>query len=417
MATQTLANADAILKDLYVGPIIEQMNQKTILLDALERDSDHIAFQGRRAVIPVHKGRNRGRRSISDGGTLAPAGTQQYLDADIPIRFNQYSIEVTDAAAKATKGNDGAFIALLKSESEGVGNDMRKDMNRQFFGLGNGVLAKAKKTSTGTTLEVQNEAELQYIFPGDIIDVLVESTGATTNGVVNAEVTEIKVSESKITLSKALSAELAAETYAIYIHENRNQESDGLRNITESSRTLHSINSATAGNQFWNGQSVKAGTSVSATAVAGEPLFMNLADKVGATGNGDVELYITTRGIKRRLAESYASTKRFNDNKAVEVHGGYTSVFVNEIPVVSDDDCPKQFAFGMNKSALKIVELTPPEWLEQNGQILFLKNAGTGINAAVWQGYWIWYAALGALAPNRVGRIEFAQDDAPSSVG
>jgi hypothetical protein len=417
MATQTLANADAILKDLYVGPIIEQMNQKTILLDALERDSDHIAFQGRRAVIPVHKGRNRGRRSISDGGTLPSAGTQQYLDADIPIRFNSYSIEVTDAAAKATKGNDGAFIALLKSESEGVGNDMRKDMNRQFFGLGNGVLAKAKKTSTSTTLEVQNEAELQYIFPGDIIDVLVESTGATTNGVVGAEVTEIKVSESKIILSKALSAELAAETYAIYIHENRNQESDGLRNITESNRTLHSINSATAGNQFWNGQSVKAGTSVSATAVAGEPLFMNLADKVGATGNGDVELYITTRGVKRRLAESYASTKRFNDNKAVEVHGGYTAVFVNEIPVVSDDDCPKQFAFGMNKSALKIVELTPPEWLEQNGQILFLKNAGTGINAAVWQGYWIWYAALGCLAANRVGRIEFAQDDAPSSNG
>lgn len=417
MATQTLGNADAILKDLYTGPIIEQMNQKTILLDALEKDSDHIDFSGRRAVLPLHKARNRGRGSISDGGTLATAGTQGYLAADIPIRTHQITMEITDQAAKASLSKDGAFASLLKEESEGCANDMRKDINRQFFGLGNGVLAKAKKTSTGTELLVQNEAELQYIFTGDVIDVLIESSGATTNGVVGAEVTAVNVSESKITISKALSAELAAETYAIYIHGNRNQESDGLRNITASNRTLHSINSETAGNGFWNGQSVKAGTSVSATAVAGEPLFMNLADKVGASGNGEVELYLTTRGIKRRLAESYASTKRFNDTKAVEVHGGFTSIFVNEVPVMSDDDCPKQYAFAMNKSALKVVEMKSPEWLEQNGQILFLKNAGVGSNSAVWQGYWIWYCALGCVAANRVGRVEFAQDDAPSSNG
>lgn len=417
MATQTLSNADAILKDLYAGPLVEQMNQKTILLDALEHDSDHIHFEGRRAIVPLHKSRNRGRRAISDGGTLAGAGTQGYLAADITIRTNEYSIEVTDLANRATQGTDGAFVNLLKAESQGAADDMRKELNRQFFGLGNGVLAKAKSTSTGTTLEVAVESELQYIFPGDIIDVLVESTGATTNGVVGAEVTEIKVSESKIILSKALSAELGGSTYSIYLSGNRNQESDGLRNITESSRTLHSINSSTAGNGFWNGQSVKAGASASATAVAGDPLFMNLADKVSAAGNGDVEMFLTTYGVKRRLAESHAPAQRFNDTKAVELHGGATSVFVNEIPVISDPDCPKGYAFGINKSALKIMEIGPPAWLEQNGQILFLKNAGTGSNAATWQGYWVYYCALASIAPNRTGRVEFAQDDAPSSNG
>ena len=42
MATQTLALADAILKDLYVGPIVEQLNNKTYLLDQIERDTDHV---------------------------------------------------------------------------------------------------------------------------------------------------------------------------------------------------------------------------------------------------------------------------------------------------------------------------------------------------------------------------------------
>src|SRR5256884_454086 len=110
MATQTLAAADAILKDLYVGPIVEQLNQKTYLLDQIERDADHIDHTGRRAVVPVHKNRNRGRKSIADGGTLPTAGAQQWLDAIIPLRYHFSGIELTEQAIQASKSNEGAFI-------------------------------------------------------------------------------------------------------------------------------------------------------------------------------------------------------------------------------------------------------------------------------------------------------------------
>jgi hypothetical protein len=189
---------------------------------------------------------------------------------------------------------------------------------------------------------------------------------------------------------------------------------DGMRNITENERTLHSVNSATSGNAFWKGNTVKAGTSFAATAVAGESLFEQLADNVGAQGNGDVEVFLTSRGIRRRLADSYQSQKRFNDAKAVDVHGGYSAIMVNEIPVVADDDAPKTYAFGFNKSALKWFEQTKPGWLErENGGIFHLKTAGTGTYAAIWQAWFRWYACLGCVAPNRTGRIEFASDDAP----
>jgi hypothetical protein len=417
MATQTLAAFDAALKDLYVGPIVEQLNQKTYVLDQIERDADHIDHTGRRAVIPLHKNRNRGRKSISDGGTLPSAGAQVYLDAIVPLRYHTYGIELTDQVIEASKTNEGAFISAIEVESKGVAVDMRKDMNRQVFGLGNGVLAKALKTSKTTGLKVQNEIEMQYLQVGDVIDVLVEATGATTNGVVGAEIVERKVSSSEVVISKELAAELAAETYAIYVSGNRGQEMDGLRNITENERTLHSVNSATAGNAFWKGNTIKAGESVSKTATAGESLFEQLADNVGAQGNGDVEIFLTTRGIRRRLADSYQSQKRFNDAKAVDVHGGYSAIMVNEIPVVADDDAPKGYAFGFNKSALKWFEQTKPGWLErENGGIFHLKTAGTGTYAAVWQAWFRWYAALGSVAPNRTGRIEFASDDAPINV-
>jgi hypothetical protein len=374
--------------------------------------------------VPLHKNRNRGRKSIADGGTLPSAGAQVYLDAIVPLRYHTYGIELTDQVIEASKTNEGAFVSAIEVESKGVAIDMRKDINRQAFGRGNGALCYPPTATTGvskksgettkTKLEFLTENDLQYIQIGDIIDVLKEATGEVGNGVEGAEVVARSVSSKEVTLSKNLAAELNAETYQVYVSGNRNQEMDGMRNITENERTLHSVNSATSGNTFWKGNTVKAGTSLTATAVAGESLFEQLADNVGAQGNGDVEVFLTSRGIRRRLADSYQSQKRFNDAKAIDVHGGYSAIMVNEIPVVADDDAPKGYAFGFNKSALKWFEQTKPGWLErENGGIFHLKTAGTGTYAAIWQAWFRWYAALGCVAPNRTGRIEFASDEAP----
>jgi hypothetical protein len=186
-------------------------------------------------------------------------------------------------------------------------------------------------------------------------------------------------------------------------------EMDGLRNITAKSRTLHGINSATSGNEFWNGSERDA-----ATAVAGEGLFEQLADDIGANGEGDVEVFLTTRGIRRRLADTYQSTKRFNDARAVEIHGGYTAIFVNEIPVVIDDDVPKTWAFGLRKDAFAWFELAAPDWLSdpKTGLVWHLAMGSTlGKRRLAWNAWMRWYAALGSLAPNRTGRIINAADD------
>src|SRR3954468_4232532 len=93
---QTLATADAVLKDLYVGPIIEQTNYKTFMLDMIDRDSDHIDHTGRRAIIPTHIRGNQSATSFSEGGTLATPGAQTYLDAIVLIRDHDAGMEITD---------------------------------------------------------------------------------------------------------------------------------------------------------------------------------------------------------------------------------------------------------------------------------------------------------------------------------
>jgi len=410
MATQTLATADAILKDLYVGPIVEQLNNKTYMLDQIERDSDSIDHTGRRAVVPVHTSRNRGRGSRGSNSTLPVAGKQAWQDAIVNIKYHYYAIEVDDPAIAATKNNEGAFINVLDAETKGVAQDMRKDINRQVFGTGDGRLAAVRASSAVASPQVVNvTTDVQYIQVGDVVDVLVAATGATTNGVVGATVTarDTTAGSETITIDTALAGTVGT-TYAVYLTGSRSQEMDGLRNIVSSSRTLHSIDSSTAGNEFWNSKVTAVG------GVAGESSFTKLLDDVAQNGNGEVDVFVTTRGVRRRLADSYQSTKRFNDAKAVQVHGGYTAILVNEVPVVADDEAPKGYAFGINKDSFRWFQQEGPGWLQQKDSGIFhLKDGATaGGKVNVWQAWFKWYSALGCVAPNRNGVLTGCTDDA-----
>jgi hypothetical protein len=415
MATQTLSTADAILKDLYVGPIVEQLNYKTYLLDQIERDSDSLDHTGRRAVWPVHKSGNRGRGSFGDGGQLPTAGRQDWVDAIIPIKYHAYAISVTDAAIEGSKRSEGAFINILEAETKGVARDMRKDINRQVYGLGTGQLAanaNATVTGSGTTGTpyVLTADSIQYVKIGDTVDVIKLADGTTGVGGIGLTVTGRSTANKTVNLVGTLTTPGSVDqTYGLYLRGSYGNEMDGLRNMVGTSRTLHSINSATAGNEFWNAGSVKS----AGGATAGESLFEQVADDVGQYGNGEIDVFLTTRGIRRRLADTYASQKRMNDARMVDIHGGYTAIMVNEIPVVLDDDCPKGFAFGINKDSFKWFQQAGPSWLEsKDGTVFQLQPGGTlGTYNAAWLAWFKWYASFANIAPQRNAVISSCADD------
>jgi hypothetical protein len=412
MSTQTVSAADAILKDDYIGPVIEQINQKTYVLDQIQRDVTSVDHTGRRAIVPVHSSRNRGRGSRADAGTLPTAGVQAWQDAIVPIRYHYIAIEISDGIMEASTSNQGAFLNVLTAETKGAAQDAKKDVNRQVYGTGDGLLGTV--TVTATTSTVITLDSVQYTGVGDPVDVLVKSSGATSTGAVATSiVAKVGDATKTVTLATTVNVDL---TFGVYIAGNRNQEMDGLRNIASTGRTLHSINSATAGNEFWNGQVRSVGTS-STAAVAGETSFEQLADDVSSTGQGDITTFLTSRGIRRRLADTYQSQKRFNDAQAVRVRGGYSAIMVNEIPVIADDDCPRGFAFGIDNDALRWFTQVEFAWMEKSGGGVFhLKDGSTaGTKTAVWQAFGKRYSALGSVRPNSIGKLQYCEDDNPGS--
>lgn len=406
MAVGTLATADAILKDLYYPRIIEQLNWKTYMLDQIQRDSDHIDAQGRRAIIPVESQGNESPGSMPDAGTLVTPQIDLEQDAIVAIKYHDGAISISDALVKqATGNNNGAFVNKLARSTENLAKSMRKNLNRQVFGTGAaGTLAVLSSSpSAATTFTVVQE---QYLRVGMKIDVLNISTGAA--GTAGVTITGINRTTNTVTVSAAVTA--TTTTFGVFKEGSYGYEMEGgLQNATGTSRTLHSINSATAGNEFWNGNRVAA-----SSAVAGEGLFEQLADNIGANGQGEVEVFLTTRGIRRRLADTYQSTKRFTNAQAVEIHGGYTAIFVNEIPVIVDDDVPKGWVFALQNDAFLWAEVDPPGFLTDpnNGTAWHLAMGSTlGTRKAAWEAWFTWYAALACIAPNRIGAIPDAQDE------
>ena len=417
MATQNLTTADAILKDLYVGPVVEQLNYKSYMIDQIERQSEFtVDHHGRRAIVPVHKSRNRGRGSRGDGGVLPTAGVQAWEDAIIPITRHFQGIELTDASIKPTKSNSGAFVELLDAEVKGATKDMKKDINRQVFGTGDGLLASVAATATAaTTLTVDS---IQYLHIGDPVDIVRRTDASTLDNSVDNSVVGLDATNKTVTLASAVGGTVAT-TFGIYLSGNRGLEMEGLQSIVATSRTLHTIDSATAGNESWNAQVRDVG-SAAGSATAGETSFELISDDVGQTGQGDTEVFITTRGIRRRLADTFQSTKRFTNREAVQIHGGYSAIMVasgaGEVPVVIDDDVPKGSVFAIDKSALRWFQQWGPGFLEspQDGTVFHLKEAaGTGQKEATWQAWMGWYATLGCVAPNRLGRLRYCTDDDP----
>jgi hypothetical protein len=417
---QNTANADAVLKNYYLGPIREQLNQKAVLMFAagddgspnasagenfpfkgLARESERIEYAGRQWVIPAHKSRNEGVGAIDEGGTIPVAGQQGYSDMIDVLRHNLGSIEITRYAIRLSRQKPGSFIRLLESETEGLVADLRKDVNRQAYGNQTGALA-AVTADGANTVTVDS---VQYLRVGMRID-LVDSTNDTVLA-SNRTISAVNATTKVVTYSGADAT--ATTNHRLCRTGNWKREIHGLGNLIGTTGTIHSIDATAAGNEYWRSIVFdNAGNPFN------EDLGQQVLDGVGGSGNGEVEILLTTRGVRRRYVNGLKSEKRFTDQQSVTLRGGFKAVMFNEYPMAFDDDCPKGTMWFLNTDALAWVFLPDGDqpgnwdWVDDDGAILTRKADRTD----AFEGYLAADHNLSVTARNRLGKLTSLEDDA-----
>jgi len=119
-----------ILKDYYIGPLQEQLNNEVMVLQMFEKAK--ISWAGRQGIVPVHVGRNTGvgfrgeNADWSTGTTALTAGTQTTKRLSFEAAYLYGRFEVTGPAiASAAKGGTASFIGALELEMDKLKEDIR----------------------------------------------------------------------------------------------------------------------------------------------------------------------------------------------------------------------------------------------------------------------------------------------------
>jgi len=420
---QTTANADAVLKNYYLGPIREQLNQKAVLMfnsdtvgegsskspstdgerswRGLSRESENIEYAGRQWVIPAHTARNEGMGAIAEGGTIPVAGQQGWTDLQDTLKHNLGAIEITRFAIRLSERSEGAFLRLLKGETEGMVKDLRKDVNRQGYGNGTGTLCAV----TADGAQAFTADSIQYLRVGmriDAVDVNDDSVD-----MVNRTILTINEA-TKVVGYSGVDAALAAN-HRICRTGSWKKEINGLGKLIDNVGNVHGVDSTLPANMWF-----KSVVKVAAGAAFSEDVGQQVLDAIDMTGQGDNEIIITTHGIVRRYANQLKAMKRFNDAQSVKLRGGFTALLFNEQPMFKDVECPKGTMYFLDTDGLAWIYLPDGDqpgnwdWVDDDGAILTRK----GDRSDAFEAYIAADHDMAVLARNSQGKITGLEDDA-----
>lgn len=137
-----------ILKDYYIGPLQEQLNNEVMVLQMFEKAK--ISWAGRQGIVPVHVGRNSGVAFKSEGDSLKAAGSQTTKRLSFEAAYLYGRFEVTGPAiASAAKGGTASFIGALELEMDKLKDDIRTTADQTAISGGRvvGFLNEHKKTT------------------------------------------------------------------------------------------------------------------------------------------------------------------------------------------------------------------------------------------------------------------------------
>jgi hypothetical protein len=346
----TLTTLDAVMKIDYLGPIRDQLNNDTILMNKIRKSSEEVV--GKLVQIPLRFGRNTGVGTRAENAVLPTSGNQQYKETTFPTKSTYGRVEITGKTIRATRNDKGAFVRAARSELEGMATDLRDDINRQLFTGPSGVLAQI---SSGATSATQAVTSTQYMFEGMLIDI-----DTDLNNTINTI-----DSDTQITLNASITTATNDNIFRAGVAINT--EMNGLNTIVSNTGTLQNINPATF--SWWKANVIGADASPVQLSEVDMEKSVDLAEEKGSK----IDYVITSFSGRREYFKLLQSQKRFADMQAVTLRGGFRAILFNDIPVVVDRHSQRTATvtrmYFLDSTKLGHYRMADFDWMQEDGAI------------------------------------------------
>lgn len=413
MAGANLTTLSNILKEYYMGPVVEQLNKEVLLLSRLESRSEDLV--GKRAYVPLQAARTGGIGARSENADLPAAGNYTYEKAVYDLKYLYGKASVTGPSMAKTKSEAGAFLQVLKAELDGLRLDLRKDLARQIYGDGSGdvagiaSVADSASSQQVVTLDVSSSAgnikgdgreaiNKGQLYVGMVVDILNGSGTVVTNG-GGRTILAVDASTPSITLDVATAGDIdhtgseaawtvvrSGVTKKSNVEANtysKSDEVDGLRRIVGGTNTsgtivvneaLGGVDSTLAANSWWVPQTATLDDTTANASGTYDLAFddiQKILNKVRTAG-GMPTAMITSMGVHREFYNLFTTMITYNDpdQRGLDFGAGFRTLTYNGMPVVADVDAPYGHLYVLDESTLKVFSDQDFHFLDADGQTL-----------------------------------------------
>lgn len=362
-ATATLTTLANILKELYLPPVVDQLNNQVLILQRLEPRSQELV--GNEAVVPLHTSRSGGIGSRAENAALPASGSQAYAKAVFDLKYHYGAISVTGVSMAKTANTAGAFLKALQSELDGIRRDLTLELGRQAYGAGDGKIVTCGTTTASTTVVLASAEAIRKgeLYIGMVIDI---GTAAAPTTIANAvTITAVNVAGPSIVISG--SAVTTSSSHFVFrsgnaVDATHVNELFGLQGlVSQAANTVGGIDASQAANSYWdNLRTNQAG-----------PLTMDALlqayNQVQIAG-GETSAMICTPGMQRAYFKLLQAQVRYVE--PLTIKGGFQVLEFMGKPFIADRLAPFGSIFFLDEEFIKVFSTGDWHFLDEDGNTL-----------------------------------------------
>ncbi len=376
-----------ILKKVIAPKIQEVLPTATVWYSMLQKNSGVTAMSNNTFYVTLRTGRHSGIASVAEGATL-PTGKPKFSQTSVAAKYIFGTFDITDQVLESAKDNAGALANYMTLSTQALKTDFGRELNRIFWGYGNGQLTTVNGSGTGTTLTVNSSSP-----NGDIKGTKYLSDGMNT--MVDVENVRLTTVLSDTTITTPSFTYAADEVVKKADGDGAAvDEPMGIDGVVDDGTLVPTFQGITRSASPWFNAAYidtasealglsKMEAAYTAALEFGNPkyVFMNktLWKKYGTL----LETYKKTANLTEVLSGGW---------KGLDFMGGQAAVML-------DFDCPDGKVFFIDPDSVTIGQLAPISWVDRGDGVL------RRVDYASWQGVLKWYGNLIALNPRANAKL------------
>lgn len=382
------------LKNVYGDYVQRQQNLEHRAIDEIAKSSKKYNAGGRGFYGAINEYGNESVGAINETESFRTIDNESYQQYIVTPKVLVGPIEFSGLSAAAADSDEESFVSIVVDALDYARERLLKDENRQFFGLGNGLLANPNGNvlSNATSFSI---ASAQYLRANMVIDIF---NGATKT-VDSKRIQDVDKQANVVYFATSLGAALI--TTDALVKENvrdsapaDGKEMMGLRGMIDDSTDLTTFEALDAtSKRIWRGIRIDA-----AGANLTSDLLQRLLDDVQVLGGLAPDTIIMHNKQRRKYLDIVVPQKRYMDQN---LDAGFKKLEFNGIELWLDVDAQDDTVYAINKKHIQKYEVAPMQMGSHDGSDEFLRAYG----ADLFQSYWRHYCNMGTDKRNAHGKI------------